>query len=223
MRTSESPSCPSTSSRERPVVADRHSRRRRSGPRGAGVDARGPLDRPRLVATAAEIIGTMGVHSLSMRGLARALGCHPGALYHHVRSRREIVDSVAVCWGDALVADLAAASAEVGSPALALAGVLDGLLRVADETPNVWELLFLIDASDGVSEWWRRLAKLVESLCAASRHTHAGRAVGLDRAALVSLAIAVGQGCRCACRPQSPRPALRGKEIVEMTLLPRNA
>jgi AcrR family transcriptional regulator len=52
------------------------------------------LTRERVVAEALAIIGTDGVDALSMRGLAARLGVAPGALYRHVRSKRQLCDLV---------------------------------------------------------------------------------------------------------------------------------
>lgn len=169
------------------------------------------------MAAAAKIVEADGVEALSMRGLARAIGCQPSALYHHVPSRHDVLADVATRLGDALTADALYASEKAENSVLALAAVLDRLLRLADQAPNVWELLFLVNLSEGVPEWWRRLRGLAESLCAASSRTSAVSPDDFQWAALVSLAIAVGEGSRRVCRP-TPWSALSGAEIVEMTL-----
>lgn len=106
------------------------------------------------MAAAAKIVEADGVEALSMRGLARAIGCQPSALYHHVPSRHDVLADVATRLGDALTADALYASEKAENSVLALAAVLDRLLRLADQAPNVWELLFLVNLSEGVPEWW---------------------------------------------------------------------
>jgi AcrR family transcriptional regulator len=55
-------------------------------------DRRPQLTRQRVVAEALTIIAQNGVHALTMRGLAARLGVVPGALYHHVRNKQQLLD-----------------------------------------------------------------------------------------------------------------------------------
>jgi AcrR family transcriptional regulator len=53
-----------------------------------------PLSRVRIVETAASRLREQGLAGLSMRRLARDLGVQPGALYHYVASKQELLAAV---------------------------------------------------------------------------------------------------------------------------------
>ena len=55
-------------------------------------DRRPQLTRQRVVAEALAVIAEQGVQALTMRSLATRLGVVPGALYHHVRNKRQLHD-----------------------------------------------------------------------------------------------------------------------------------
>ncbi|HWJ82454.1 MAG TPA: TetR family transcriptional regulator [Nocardioides sp.] len=53
------------------------------------------LDRERIVATCLALADAKGLSSLSMRRVSAELGVTPMAIYHHVRSKDELLDMVA--------------------------------------------------------------------------------------------------------------------------------
>ncbi len=63
---------------------------------------REPLSRERVLATALEIVDDGGAEALTMRGLARELGCNAMALYRYAESRDALVDSLV----ESVMADL---------------------------------------------------------------------------------------------------------------------
>jgi AcrR family transcriptional regulator len=69
----------------------------------APTRARVPLSRDRVVATALEIIDEGGVDALTMRGLARELGCTAMALYRYAESRDALLD----CLVESVIDELA--------------------------------------------------------------------------------------------------------------------
>jgi TetR/AcrR family tetracycline transcriptional repressor len=56
---------------------------------------RAPLDEPRVVAAALDLLDEVGFDGLTMRGLAARLGVANPALYWHFKSKAEIVDRMA--------------------------------------------------------------------------------------------------------------------------------
>lgn len=52
-----------------------------------------PLDRGQVVRAALELIDSDGLDALSMRRVARALGVEAMSLYHHVRSKEDLLDA----------------------------------------------------------------------------------------------------------------------------------
>ena len=64
----------------------------------ASDDGRGgqrePLSLERVLVTALDIVDTEGVDALTMRGLARALGCNAMALYRYADSRDALLDGL---------------------------------------------------------------------------------------------------------------------------------
>lgn len=69
-----------------PVVDD--------GERGPQGRRREPLSRELVLSTALEIVDAEGADALTMRGLARELGCNAMALYRYAESRDALLDGV---------------------------------------------------------------------------------------------------------------------------------
>jgi AcrR family transcriptional regulator len=77
-----------------------------------------PLSFDAIVAAAVELIEADGLRALTMRGLARRLGCSPMALYRHVATKEDLLRAIAehylgdlelpdtdgLSWQDAIVA-----------------------------------------------------------------------------------------------------------------------
>ena len=68
---------------------------RRTAPAAEARQRRAPLTRARVVELALAIIDREGLDALTIRRLAAAAGVKPMSLYHHFRSKEEILDDVA--------------------------------------------------------------------------------------------------------------------------------
>lgn len=60
----------------------------------ASASRREPLSRERVLATALDIVDAEGADALTMRGLARELGCNAMALYRYAESRDALLDDL---------------------------------------------------------------------------------------------------------------------------------
>jgi len=60
----------------------------------AGMEARVPLSRDRVLRGAVELADEGGLESLSMRRLAQRLGVEAMSLYHHVRNKQELLGAM---------------------------------------------------------------------------------------------------------------------------------
>jgi TetR/AcrR family tetracycline transcriptional repressor len=80
-----------------------------------------------IVDAAASTLREKGLAGLSMRRLAQGLGVQPGALYHHVASKQELLVAV----GEQLLSDCAPAISTV-DPAQAAADIRAMLLPIRD-------------------------------------------------------------------------------------------
>ena len=85
------------------------------------------LSASRIVETAAAILREQGLAGLSMRRLAQRLGVQPGALYHHVASKQELLVAV----GERLLSD-SAPTISVTDPAQAAGDLRAALLPIRD-------------------------------------------------------------------------------------------
>ncbi len=61
---------------------------------GGTTSRRGLLSRERILTTALALVDEHGLDALSMRRLAQELGAEPMSLYHHVPSKRALVDGL---------------------------------------------------------------------------------------------------------------------------------
>ncbi len=68
--------------------------RTRAGGAKSKPAARVPVTRERALQAAVELADRDGIESLSMRNLARALGIEAMSLYHHVKSKDDILDGM---------------------------------------------------------------------------------------------------------------------------------
>jgi TetR/AcrR family tetracycline transcriptional repressor len=85
------------------------------------------LSRTQIVALAASTLRAQGLAGLSMRRLAQELGVQPGALYHHVASKQELLAAV----GERILAD-SAATISTADPAQAARDIRAALLPIRD-------------------------------------------------------------------------------------------
>jgi TetR/AcrR family transcriptional regulator, tetracycline repressor protein len=85
------------------------------------------LNRTEIITAAASKLREQGLAGLSMRGLAHDLGVQPGALYHYVASKQELLAAV----GEQLLADSAAAISTTDA-AQAAADIRAVLLPIRD-------------------------------------------------------------------------------------------
>ncbi|WP_249010619.1 TetR/AcrR family transcriptional regulator [Conexibacter sp. DBS9H8] len=85
------------------------------------------LDRARIIAAASTALRDRGLAGLSMRTLAQDLGVQPGALYHYVASKQELLVAV----GEQILADSAAAIS-TADPAQAALDIRAALLPIRD-------------------------------------------------------------------------------------------
>jgi TetR/AcrR family tetracycline transcriptional repressor len=85
------------------------------------------LSASQIVDAAASTLREQGLAGLSMRRLAQGLGVQPGALYHHVASKQELLVAV----GEQLLSDGAPAISTV-DPAQAAADIRAMLLPIRD-------------------------------------------------------------------------------------------
>jgi TetR/AcrR family transcriptional regulator, tetracycline repressor protein len=85
------------------------------------------LSASQIVAQAASTLRERGLAGLSMRRLAQDLGVQPGALYHHVASKQELLVAV----GEQLLSDSAPAISTV-DPAQTAADIRAMLLPIRD-------------------------------------------------------------------------------------------
>jgi AcrR family transcriptional regulator len=91
---------------------------KRSGMRGGVVDGRDLRSlkrtrggRERLLTVSAELFGSHGLAGTSLQMIADRLGVTKAAIYHHFRSREEIVDALM----EPVLADAAAAAERIGA------------------------------------------------------------------------------------------------------------
>lgn len=85
------------------------------------------LNRTRVVEAAAARLAEQGLAGLSMRALAKDLGVAPGALYHHVESKQELLAAV----GERLLGD-GAATTSGRDPVEAALAIRAALLPIRD-------------------------------------------------------------------------------------------
>jgi TetR/AcrR family tetracycline transcriptional repressor len=85
------------------------------------------LSRTQIVDLAAATLRTQGLAGVSMRRLAQELGVQPGALYHHVASKQELLAAV----GERILSDGAPGVSTV-DPAQAAADIRAVLLPIRD-------------------------------------------------------------------------------------------
>ena len=71
-----------------------------------------PLSRDRVLAAAVELADREGIHSLTMRNLASALGVEAMSLYYHVANKEDLLDGMV----DAIAAEMNAEVARVPAP-----------------------------------------------------------------------------------------------------------
>ena len=91
----------------------------------------------RIVATAAELIEAHGLGSLTMRRLAKELGCSPMALYRHVADKQELVGAVA----DHYLADLGLPATDGLPWEEAIVATVMAVQRAFTERPHLEEML----------------------------------------------------------------------------------
>jgi AcrR family transcriptional regulator len=109
------------------------------GPRARGSAAarRAPLDRRRIAVEALRIIDAHGLDRLSMRRLGTELGVEGMAVYHHFRSKAELLDGVL----ELLLEEMEPAPAAFGTPLERLRATFEATRAVAIRHPHAFLLL----------------------------------------------------------------------------------
>jgi AcrR family transcriptional regulator len=107
------------------------------------------MDRPRpadlknaILDAARRAVATAGVASLSMRGVAGAVGCTATSIYLYYRDKEDLLHALADEGVERLIAEMGAASA-APSAHPRLAAACQAYVRFAEENPSLYELMFM--------------------------------------------------------------------------------
>lgn len=103
----------------------------------AAARRREPLTRERVIATALHMVDTEGADALTMRGLARELGCTAMALYRYAESRDALLD----CLVESVMAELVGAPSSSDDWTAALRQMAYDFRELALEHPRMVPLL----------------------------------------------------------------------------------
>ncbi len=118
--------------------------------------------RTELLRLARELLETKGAAALSIREVARRVGCTHQAPYHYFGSREGLLDALAEV-GAAELAGLlteANADAEVAGGAVAVEAVANAYVAFALANPNLYRLMFATETPQGAAVELTRLAGL---------------------------------------------------------------
>lgn len=100
-----------------------------------------PRDRrAAILERAADLFATKGVVATTVREIADAVGMLSGSLYHHFKSKDEMVYAIIVSYLDDLTARYAEIMAAQADPRTQLAELVRGSLAVIEEHPHATEI-----------------------------------------------------------------------------------
>jgi TetR/AcrR family transcriptional regulator, tetracycline repressor protein len=107
-------------------------------PRPDSTPARAPgqragLTRPRVLATAHELLAERGIDALTMRALAERLGVSPNTLYSHVADKTDLVDAIL----DDVLAEVEAPLADAEDPTAGLQALMASTHEVLLAHPDL--------------------------------------------------------------------------------------
>jgi len=121
------------------------------------------LRQEQILKAALELIGTEGVHALSIAGIAERVGIVPSALYRHFKSKDDVLDAVLELIKRRLLANATQVSKETPKALQCLKSLLMRHVRMLSETRAIPHIVFSDGVYTGHPERKAKVAEIITS------------------------------------------------------------